>query len=363
MSGHPFTGRALPFPEWPERDRRAWLEAQKGDEDDNSLLSDDRPAAGWRASSKELFVRCYGIWLNWLNTQDLLDPLEAPETRVTRPRLAAYMQAERSLGNGAKTLVNHAVSLRHMFEALAPSLDWTWMLPFIRKLKTAATTTKNHSDLPSIRELFELGMALMHYVDAGKAGTVKQCAVMYRNGLFIAMLAARPYMRRNNIATIKIGKQIVREGSVYRLRFSSDDMKGRISRGGPLPEMLTSYIERYIRVHRPVLFLSKPDADGTLFISALGNPIFPHSISSEIGKLTYAFFGRRICTHEFRHATGSSIAKEDPEHVGIAPTVLGHTDFSTSESYYIFAKEHAAFLRLEQALEKLAKSDEGSPIA
>ena len=48
----------------------------------------------------------------------------------------------------------------------------------------------------------------MRYVDAGKAGSAKQCAIMYRNGLFIAMLAARPYMRRNNIATIRIGPAI-----------------------------------------------------------------------------------------------------------------------------------------------------------
>ena len=234
------------------------------------------------------------------------------------------------------------------------------MLPFIRKLKTAVTSTKNHSDLPSIRELFDLGTTLMRYVEAGKAGSVKQCASMYRNGLFIAMLAARPYMRRNNIAKIKIGEHIFQEGAVYRLRFSNDDMKGRISRGGPLPEMLTPYIDRYIRVHRPVLFLSKPDLDGTLFISYQGLPVYPHAMSDQIGKVTEAYFGRRICTHEFRHATGSSIAKEDPEHVGIVPTVLGHADYSTSEGYYIFADEYSALKQLEKALDKLAHGQEGS---
>ncbi len=78
---------------------------------------------------------------------------------------------------------------------------------------------------------------------------------------------------------------------------------------------------------------------GTLFISGMGNPVYPHAISHEIGKVTDAVFGRRICTHEFRHATGSSIAKEDPEHVGIVPNVLGHADYRTSESYYIFADD------------------------
>ena len=76
--------------------------------------------------------------------------------------------------------------------------------------------------------------------------------------------------------------------------------------------------------------------------------------------MTNAFFGRRICTHEFHHATGSSIAKEDPEHVGLVPTVLGHTDYSTSEGYYIFAHEHVALQRLEKALNRLALRQEGA---
>jgi integrase/recombinase XerD len=242
-----------------------------------------------------------------------------------------------------------------MFEALAPSLDSKWMLPAIGKLKTKVTTSKNHSDLPSIKELFEVGLSLMGHVEAGKAGTVKQCAVMYRNGLAIAMLAARPFMRRQNLAMMRIGQNIVEDRPIYRLQFTGDDMKGRGGRGGPLPTALTASIDRYLTVHRPVLLIGKPDIDGTFFISGMGLPIYPHALSHEIGKITEAFLGRRICTHEFRHATGSSIAKEDPEHVGIVPNVLGHSDYRTSEGYYIFADEHAAFVRLDKALEKLAR--------
>jgi hypothetical protein len=57
--------------------------------------------------------------------------------------------------------VNQAVSLGHMFEALAPEQNGTWMLPIVRKLKTAVVVAKNHSDLPSIRELFERGLYLI----------------------------------------------------------------------------------------------------------------------------------------------------------------------------------------------------------
>jgi hypothetical protein len=42
------------------------------------------------------------------------------------------------------------------------------------------------------------------------------------------------------------------------------------------------------------------------------------------------------------------------------PSILGHADNRTSESYYIFADEYAAFQRLDRALGNLARSQEGS---
>src|SRR5271166_6546888 len=158
------------------------------------------------------------------------------------------------------------------------------MLPMINKLKTAVKRGKNHSDLPSIKELFDFGILLMRRAECDEAGSPKQRAVMYRNGLSIAVLAARPFMRRQNIATMKIGQHIVKDGSLYRLQFSGDEMKGRRRRGGPLPMALTVRIDRYLNLHRPVLFIGKPDIDGTFFISGMGLPIYPHAMSHEIGK-------------------------------------------------------------------------------
>jgi integrase len=233
------------------------------------------------------------------------------------------------------------------------------MLPMISKLKTAVKQGKNHSDLPSIKELFDLGMLLMQRAEGEKGGSPKQRAVLYRNGLLIAVLAARPFMRRKNLAMMRIGQHIVKEGSLYRLQFSGDDMKGRRGREGSLPGVLTALVDKYVEVHRPVLFLGKPDVDGTLFISGMGLPIYPHAMAHEIGRVTKAFFGRRICPHEFRHAAGSSIAKEDPEHVGIVPNILDHSDYRTSEDYYIFADDYVVFQRNDRALDKLARSQEG----
>lgn len=348
-----FDGRALPVSAWPEADRCAWIEAQLKDDD---LLAEPNPAAHLRPSSRELYSRCYGIWLAWLKSEGLLDEKAHPEERVTRVRLAAYLLAERALGNSARTLVNHAVCLDRMFEVLAPLEDWSWTLPMIHKLKSAVKSGKNHSDLPSIRELFEIGIALMHKASQPVYGSPKQHAIWFRNGLAIALLAARPMMRRNNLAMIKIDHNLVKEGTGYALNFSGDEMKGRIRRGGPVSNVLTPFINRYIEIYRPRLLLGKADEHNMLFISGMGNPITPHNLSDEIGKIVFSLLGRRVTAHEFRHATGSSIAKEDPDHVGIVPSILGHADYQTSECYYIIADEMAAFNRFDKALDRLMRN-------
>jgi integrase len=229
------------------------------------------------------------------------------------------------------------------------------MLPLIRKLKSKVRPTDKHHNFPSIRELFHLGMALIDRADNGQKGTLKNRALMYRNGLAITLLASRAVMRRQNLAAIRISQHLIKDGPVYRLQFTGAEMKGRRARGGPLPAILTDRVGRYMAYYRPALLGVRPDAEKALWISRLGRPIGPLELSHEIGKVTEAAFGRRICTHEFRHAAASSIAKEDPAHVGIATTILGHADYRTTEQYYIFADEYAAFKRLDEVVERLTK--------
>lgn len=341
---------AIKFEDWPEIDRQAW---QAACSPGAGLFGTGSPALAWSKNSIDLYLRCYGLWLTWLDEQGLLNPDQRPEERMSRERLIAYMRAQFALGTTARTLENHVAALRHMLRVLAPDTDSSWMLPIIRQLKAAVRPRKVFSDLPSIGEIFWLGMALMERAEAGGSWSEKERAVCYRNGLSIAVLAARPVMRRENMARIVIGKHLTRDDDVFRLRFASDEMKGRRTLGGPLPIALTAPIERYLDLHRPVLLSGKGDAHRALWISALGNPIYPHAMSHEIGKVTDAFFGRRITMHDFRHAAGSSVAKEDPDHVGIVPTLLGHGEFRTSERYYIHASEHAAFKRLDEAIERL----------
>ena len=354
----PKNKRALDIANWPERDRNAWQAVLAYRTDD--LLSQPvvHRAAAWRPSSRELFVRCYGLWLAWLRDEGLLDAAANPGSRISRERLLAYLRAQRQHHVTARTLLNHVVGLRHMFEVLAPEHDTEWVLGVIGRLRSAVVSTKVHSDLPSIGELFEFGVRLMRTAEGLADLSTKQRALRFRNGLIIALLAARPMMRLENIGRVRIGENLIKDGGAVWLVFNSGEMKGGRGRQAPLPPLLAVAIGRYIEKHRPVLLLGRQEPDRTLFISMMGRPIYPHAMAKEIADLTQAEFGRRVNLHDFRRATGNSVANEDPEHVGIVRELLGHTDMRTSEHYYIFADESAAFRRFEKVIEEMGRKEE-----
>jgi hypothetical protein len=69
--------------------------------------------------------------------------------------------------------------------------------------------------LQSSHDLVALGCRLMAQAEA-KQQTPRQRAVAYRNGLIIALLAARPLRLRNFVA-LSLGRQLLRAGDGWRL--------------------------------------------------------------------------------------------------------------------------------------------------
>ena len=66
---HPVTV-GLPLAAWPGLDRAAWERANR----DGDLLSEQGPAAGWRASTRRTARMAYGNWLRFLRDGGRLDP-------------------------------------------------------------------------------------------------------------------------------------------------------------------------------------------------------------------------------------------------------------------------------------------------
>jgi len=70
-------------------------------------------------------------------------------------------------------------------------------------------------------------------------------------------------------------------------------------------------------------------------------------VQAEITTRTCEVLGRAINPHLFRDCVATSIAIEDPRHIGIAWRLLGHRSPSTTEMYYNQARSVEASRRLQ----------------
>src|SRR5262249_39510177 len=112
----------------------------------------------------------------------------------------------------------------------------------------------------------------------------------------------------------------------------------------------------YLAVHRPLLAqrtgrwnkLGGQKARNALWVSKDGSAMTEIAIHFRIIKLTRAQFGKALCIHLFRDCAATSIAEEDPDHVLITKSVLGHSTLRTSEQHYNHARSRQA-MRVHQA--------------
>jgi hypothetical protein len=80
------SNRCRPVVEWPSRDRAAWAAAFiPGDP-----LAPSGLASQWASVSCRLIENGYGRWITWLDERGELDPLAAPEARITHERVKAF---------------------------------------------------------------------------------------------------------------------------------------------------------------------------------------------------------------------------------------------------------------------------------
>jgi integrase/recombinase XerD len=339
--------RCLKMAVWPVADRQAWEAAVQPD----SMFEDGGLGARWAPTTRETNICCYGRWLGWLQRNELLDPMSGPADRVTPERIRGYVASLLSQ-NAASTTASRIRHLYCVLRAMALGHDWGWMRDIESRIRRSAVSVRNKRALlePS-DQLYSYGVELMDQADGPAGGTILRRAQYYRDGLLIALLAARLF-RRRNLSSIEIGRHLLPQGQGYRLCFEAAETKTnrRIERTFPAP--LVPYLERYISHYRALL---DPRTRGSrkvstaprpptaaLWITMHGRPMGAAAVYCRIVALTKAKFGHAISPHLFRDCGGTSIANEVPEHVHIAMSALGHSTFKTGQRYYIHAESMEA---------------------
>ena len=226
--------------------------------------------------------------------------------------------------------------------------------------KESVIRASRNLDRPSLRqrrvgadELFACGMRLMADAERGTGVPDWRQAQRYRDGLMIALLAARP-VRRGNFAAIEIDRHLCRRGAGYQLRFAPSETNRR-PLDFPVPMPLVPRLERYLAHYRPMLCRRAPRTEPTmrLWVAATGTPLQEASLYARVVKLTQAAFGRPINPHLFRDCAATSLAIEDPAHVRITKDILGHSTLRTSERHYNHAQSLQATRRYQAQIHAL----------
>jgi integrase/recombinase XerD len=345
------TRQSLTLETWPEADRTAWQQAtQAGD-----VLDPGGAAARWAPSTRAGASAAYGRWLAHLAADQRLDPAVGPVDRVTPEALGRYV-ADLQAKHAATTVVTYLAFLVCALKAMAPECDWRWLQGIVSRLKRAAAPARNKRPrIVPANALFGFGLELMAEAELSPDIASWQQAVGYRDGLMIALLAARP-LRRRNFCAIEIGRHLVRRGEGYWLRFDAAETKTRAPLELPFPAPLVPALERYLRHYRPWLLRRTGHRNGAhpfrepgqrLWVSKTGSAMSEEVFYKGLRKRTTAKFGHTVNPHLFRDCAATSIAIEDPEHVAISRSLLGHATLRTSERHYDHAHSLQASRRYQ----------------
>jgi site-specific recombinase XerD len=338
------SGRCLPLAEWPPLDRGRWESAFAP----TDLLCANPVAARWSLRSRSKTQKGYGRWLDWNLARGQLDPDVAPEARVTRERVAAYF-ADLQAVNSPHTVQTRLQELADAMRALAPMHDWRWLMAAAWQLRRHARSVRSKTTRMQSPKLLEaLGLQLMAEAASRVEWPMLKRAMFYRDGLMIALLTRRP-LRLKNFASIAIGHHLVGAEGRHVLAFAAGEMKSKRPYEAVLPAGLVDPLERYLADWRGIL-LTRGGRQGAaetdaLWISCEGTPMHERSIYGRIVKLTAKAFGAPVNPHLFRDCTATAVAVAAPQQVPDVPALLGHTDPSTAERYYIQANRLEAARR------------------
>lgn len=326
--------------DWPEEDRTLWQKSLVRDDP----FSEDGARAELREISNKKVANGYGRYLTFLQQHDPLAMQGPTEHRITAERVKAFIENMIALGNGKQTILTRLQELHSAAVVLAPKKSFRFMKEFESRVRgRMPDDEKEDGRFVTTDELLSLGISLME--QAHQNTTDRLRAIDYRDGLIIALLALRP-MRRKNFAALKLDYNIVKQGNTWRIILRPDETKTYNRIDVEWPSDLVDALETYLTVHRPHLISLNgrwaKEIDDALWVSSHGSPMTQVAFYQQVTKRTEAAFGKTINPHRFRHIAASTLAVEDPVHVRVSASILGHSSFRTTEDYYIQAQRAQA---------------------
>ncbi len=333
---------------WPPHIRAAWESAaRKGD-----LLDPGGPASQWRPATLKYVSRGIEVWLGFLAERNSIDQDQDITHRCTQEMVAKY--AKRLFQTCAPVTVRQTIlALERAIFVLAPDYDRRFIRTLLRRIPNKPTRWKPIVD---IDDLWRLGLRLMDEASSNLQAPVSKTANKYRDGLIIALLSCRP-MRSRNLIGLEIGRTLLQTKVGWRIELPAEEVKTHQSLRFRVPDALATHIETYISDYRPFLLRNTNHGTrgGPFWGSYLGRAATAQSVAFAICGRTKAALGVDVNLHHFRECAATTTAFAAPDHVRILPAVLGHSNYKTTQKYYIASQTNKAADLYQSVISELGK--------
>jgi integrase/recombinase XerD len=332
---HDEARRSKKLNEWPESDQALWRGALLP----GGLFEDGGARAAYSELSNRAVVSGYGRWLTWLERQGLLNSGLTPDQRITPSRVSAFINDLEKF-NATQSLLNRLQELRAAARVMAPHQDWSWINRIASTIRARHCPARPKRErLVPLNVLFDLGLKLIERAESAKSAgrrAILHRAILHRDGLIVGLLAARQ-PRLRNLAGLVMDQTLIRHGTQWWIQIPAVESKNRQPIEKPWPEQLIAPLETYLTCHRQVLLElrqgSQP-SERALWLSFLGSQMTMAGIYGIVIARTRDVLGRAVNPHLFRDCAVTSLAIEDPGHIGLAACLLGHRSGTTTERYY-----------------------------
>jgi hypothetical protein len=224
---------ALALDAWPGTDRAALDCASVG----GSPFSRTGRAARWRPASRRSRLGAYSRWLRFLLGLGCRLEDEAPPDRITPERMENY--ARFLIARCAPVTVASYLGQLHMFARdVWPQRDWRWLCEMQAQQHRLADPVRfKAARIVPQRDLFRLGCDLMAEAEGlPLAGDLpagpRHPALLFRDGLMIALLSLRP-LRQRNFLGLQLHRHAESQGWTVVATFQDAALSGGVSRIPP----------------------------------------------------------------------------------------------------------------------------------
>lgn len=310
----------LQLQRWPAPVARSWTSER---DRKRTILNRGRARATWSTRYWDNLEQALSHFLGWLSAPGMLNRTGHP-LRCTPDLLDAYVRF--MLARVRPATAHHRV--RHLevaLDVLGLHPDRTMFCKCCRFLLRLERKTARHVEPPSPAQLHALGLKLMKLADHPLDRRARVNAVMFRDGLLIALLAHRP-LRRKNLGQLHIGADLVHKPAGWLIKLERGKLKNRKHVPMLWPTDLVPALERYLTVYRPILAYDHADMT-ELWLSYRGKVVTVRGLSEAVARRTKAEFGKAWRPHSIRKSVAQAASVAD------ASVLLGDTPRVIQRSY------------------------------